>query len=1151
MEIKIGLNTMKLADGDVESHRIEINGEVFHKISNYDLMRPFFMSIVSDSDHWMFISSNGGLTAGRRNSNAALFPYYTDDQITDTAEVTGSKTIIIAGVNNEQFLWEPFSAAYNGIYAVRRNLYKSIYSDVILFEEINEDLRIKFQYAWYHSEKFGFVRQAEICNLSASPIQLKLIDGIQNILPSGVTQQLQLQRSNLVNAYKKNELLAENGIAVYSLSAQIVDRPEPSESLRANMAWSVGFEGSGKLISALQLDDFRKGRVVHEESDVRAERGAYFVSGGFSLDGEMKKDWIIVADVNKSASDVAYFSDLIANGSDLKEIIWADIRDGRTKLKDIINSADGLQASNDRLSSARHASNVLFNVMRGGVFVDGYTIGKPDLKAFIGACNHALPEKLKTFFEKLPTTLSLQDLLRDANNAGDGDLIRLCYEYLPLYFSRRHGDPSRPWNAFSIETKSADGSKILNYEGNWRDIFQNWEALATAYPGFVESMIAKFLNATTVDGYNPYRITRSGIDWEVIEPHDPWSFIGYWGDHQIIYLLKLLETSDRYHPGQLQRMFNDRVFSFANVPYRIKDLEALVKDPHDTITYNAALAELIEQRVKDTGSDGKLVWNRSGEVLRASLIEKLLIPLLAKLSNFIPEGGVWLNTQRPEWNDANNALVGNGVSMVTLYYMRRYVSFLSDHLTPPSGTEFSISAEVKEWQEELSTVFSQNKHLLTGRIHDRDRNEIVRDLGMAAQRYNQKVYKGHAGELKTLHCDLLLKFLHDTLAFIDHTISINRRDDHLYHAYNLVSFDQGNCTVKHLYEMLEGQVAVLSAAHLSGAEGVSILDAMKKSKLFRADQYSYLLYPDRILPRFTDKNIIPDSLVNSSRLFKIMLKDNNTSVIEKDVSGKYHFNADIRNAGDVKKRLHSLTQLEYRQLVQEESEMILAAYEAVFNHKQFTGRSGTFFGYEGLNSIYWHMVSKLLLAVQENIYWSIDRGDDRKIINKLIEHYFEIRAGIGLNKSPGLYGAFPTDPYSHTPGNKGAQQPGMTGQVKEDILCRFGELGVRVRDGKITFREYLLRKSEFLDSAEVFEFKNNAGDTMVIDIPHSSLCYTLCQIPVIYSVADGKRQIQIVYESGASENIEGLEIDASISAMIFGRDTSIKQIHVSLTPQLV
>ena len=123
---------------------------------------------------------------------------------------------------------------------------------------------------------------------------------------------------------------------------------------------------------------------------------------------------------------------------------------------------------------------------------------------------------------------------------GDAAVQRLCYEYLPLSFSRRHGDPSRPWNKFNIQVKKDDGSKLLNYEGNWRDIFQNWEALSLSIPNFVESMISKFVNASTADGYNPYRITKAGIDWEKPDPHDPWANIGYWGDHQIIYLLKFL-----------------------------------------------------------------------------------------------------------------------------------------------------------------------------------------------------------------------------------------------------------------------------------------------------------------------------------------------------------------------------------------------------------------------------------------------------------------------------------------------------------------------------------------------------------------------------------------------------------------------------------
>ena len=39
---------------------------------------------------------------------------------------------------------------------------------------------------------------------------------------------------------------------------------------------------------------------------------------------------------------------------------------------------------------------------------------------------------------------------------------------------------------------------------------------------------------------------------------------------------------------------------------------------------------------------------------------------LAKICNYVPGAGIWLNTQRPEWNDANNALAGFGLSMVTV-----------------------------------------------------------------------------------------------------------------------------------------------------------------------------------------------------------------------------------------------------------------------------------------------------------------------------------------------------------------------------------------------------------------------------------------------------------------------------------------------------
>ena len=82
------------------------------------------------------------------------------------------------------------------------------------------------------------------------------------------------------------------------------------------------------------------------------------------------------------------------------------------------------------------------------------------------------------------------------------------------------------------------------------------------------------------------------------------------------------------------------------------------------------------------------------------------------------------------------------------------------------------------------------------------------------------------------------------------------------------------------------------------------------------------------------------------------------------------------------------------------------------------------------------MVSKLLLAVQEICI----RAKGTDALEPLLTHYYDIRKGIGAHKSVLEQGAFPTDPYSHTPSMMGAQQPGLTGQVKEDFIVRMIEL---------------------------------------------------------------------------------------------------------------
>ena len=94
-ELQLGKNPLWFNADPIQGQQVTLEGEDYYQIANYDRMRPFFMTVVSDSDHWMFVSSNGALSAGRRNADLALFPYYTDDKIRDMVEVTGSKTILV------------------------------------------------------------------------------------------------------------------------------------------------------------------------------------------------------------------------------------------------------------------------------------------------------------------------------------------------------------------------------------------------------------------------------------------------------------------------------------------------------------------------------------------------------------------------------------------------------------------------------------------------------------------------------------------------------------------------------------------------------------------------------------------------------------------------------------------------------------------------------------------------------------------------------------------------------------------------------------------------------------------------------------------------------------------------------------------------
>lgn len=1130
---------------DVTGAFVDLDDERFYRIAQYDALAPFFMTVVSAADHWLFVSSTGGMTAGRGEVERALFPYAPVDRIHDAAASSGGFTVVLVQRGGRTALWEPFALDSRLVYRLTRNLYKSSAGHRLCFEEINHDLGMVFRAEWTTSERFGFLKRSTLINTAATAAEVRVLDGLRNLIPAGVPKRLQDGMSCLTDAYKFAERVPGTSLAVYALTAAIIDQPVAMESLLATVAWSDGLPGSTVLLTERQHAKFRRGETPAAEESARGLRGVYAVASSFPIAAGAQQRWVLGADIGLDQVAVTRLAALLRDGRCGSEAA-ADAEAGGRRLRAIVGSADGLQSGGDEMATTHHFANVLFNVMRGGLPLRGYAIPTADFVRFVEERSRAIAEAQRSWLAQLPPVAECETLAQAVRARGDADFERLWLEYLPFGFSRRHGDPSRPWNRFSIRLRGADGAELLEYQGNWRDIFQNWETLGVSFPGYLGHMVAKFVNGSTIDGYNAYRVTRAGVEWEEPAPDDPWATIGYWGDHQVVYLLALLQWADRFEPGRFHEWLEREVFAYTAVPYRIASYEAMRRDPRATITFLEAEHDAIREREAREGTDARLVRAADGSIKHVNLTEKLLLVALVRLANLIPGGGIWMNTQRPEWNDANNALVGHGVSVVTLAQLRRYLVLCRDLLGSLSGRPVRMSGAVADFAAELGAIIASVAAPATSTAADPvARRACVDRLSSAGTRYRERVYTHGLGEARPVESATLVGLCDAAVLLVDASLRAARRADGLYHAYRLLRFgDDATLVLEDLPLMLEGQVAVLGSGMLAPDEAAAMVSALRTSALYRADQHSYILYPDGSPAGFLRRNTVPPSTLRRAPLLEALLDAGDDRLVRRDAAGVVRFHPDLINEAALEARLAEIGRdVAWSVRLQAEASEVRAAYEDVFRHRSFLGRSGTMFAYEGLGSIYWHMVSKLLVAIQE--CHAAAHAAGHPAAPALAAAYFDVRAGLGFNKSPAQYGAYPSDPYSHTPGHAGAQQPGMTGQAKEGVLARWGELGVRVDSGAVRFAPDLLRDVEFATGPHAARWIRADGGEDIVELPAGTLAFTFCGTPVIYQVATAAGA-RVTMASGETRSFADATLPPEVASEIFRRTGQVLRIDVSV-----
>lgn len=120
----------------------------------------------------------------------------------------------------------------------------------------------------------------------------------------------------------------------------------------------------------------------------------------------------------------------------------------------------------------------------------------------------------------------------------------------------------------------------------------------------------------------------------------------------------------------------------------------------------------------------------------------------------------------------------------------------------------------------------------------------------------------------------------------------------------------------------------------------------------------------------------------------------------------------------------------------------------------------------------------------------------------------------------------------------------MTGQVKEDILSRWGEFGVYAQDGKLYFNPTIVRTEEYLAEQKEFEFYDVEHKKQTLTIPKHALCFTYCQVPIVYHNESNVNGIELVLSNGRKKKVDQHHLDVIDAANLFNRNGKISQINI-------
>ncbi len=634
---------------------------------------------------WMFYVNRGqGISGyGLQDKNHPIMEFTPANKAYETVGQIGFRTFI--KVNGEYY--EPF--------VVKNNLehYLKITRSDFSIEEINPKLGIsvKIKYFGLPNENIGgLVRKVEVKNISDKSLEIEMLDGITEILPSGVKNQEFKSISNLLTSWMDVEELEKN-IAFYNLRSSTGDESEVKEIESGN--YLFGYIDK-ELIKPIVDQEMIFGYDSSKEDAINFQEK--------TLDDLLAQEQVTV---NKVPCGYIPVKRNLGSGKTIDLGIISGFAHNKEYLYGFIEKAMDPDYINKKEIEAKKV-------------IDEITDEVSTSTAF-------------SIFDEYVKQNYLDNILRGGYPYKIGNTIYHLY-------SRKHGDLERDYNFFILAPEYySQGS------GNFRDVCQNRRLDSFIHPEVGSFNVKYFASLIQLDGYNPlsiggmtFSIADDSLRSKLIEKHfrnekqklnkflkyefTPGGLVnfvhdnnieskssestyledvinnssskiqaafgeGYWIDH-FSYILDLVESFEAIYPDKILELLyaeND-ILTFDSPVTVLPKADKTVINEDGEIRQFGSLLHFDNEKVNRLGLNqyGSNWVKLGGNVFKTNLFTKLLLLVLNKHSQLDFDGiGIEMEANKPGWNDAMNGLpglFGSGISETI--ETKRIIDYLLTHL---------------------------------------------------------------------------------------------------------------------------------------------------------------------------------------------------------------------------------------------------------------------------------------------------------------------------------------------------------------------------------------------------------------------------------------------------------------------------------------